>query len=165
MRDAHIAAGLVWTVLAFVVKKCNEECVINSISQGLHVLVLYLCKVPCFYVLWILLQCCMLSVVIVWFPADCLLYITVILDCCLLPYNSSYLLEETPNAKFYFFVTLHLLCNGQCSSVDYKPILVPLYLCHSHHTVWMTQGRPNGTCSPLWNDTHTKEYVFLQLFF
>lgn len=104
---------------------CSEESVNNSISQGLDVLLLYLCKACYGY------HCSTVCLVL----TPCWLLTTAIL--ILRTSNSFYLLEEISKAKSYFFwviffVTLHLLCNWQCSSVDYNNLHLSLYTCAIH---------------------------------
>lgn len=84
---------------------------------------------------------------------------------CLLPSNSFHLLVEMLESYFLCHAGIFYLsvctCHWLCSSMDYY---WSLYLCHSHHAVWMTQGSPYETCIPL-TDSHGIEHVFPLLFF
>lgn len=129
VRDAHVAAGLVWTVHAFVVKNWNKECVINRTSKGSDVLLLYFAKWYGYYritVCLVLVPC--------WLRTVHHRYTHSLLS--LLLYCSFYLVEDILKAKTYFcccmghfFVTLRLLCNYQCSSMDYTNLYLFLYTC------------------------------------
>lgn len=57
--------------------------------------------------------------------------------------------KRFPRQSLNTFVTLDTFCHTTLAVHFcrlYKPRFVSLYLCHSHHTVWMTQVRPYGTC-------------------
>lgn len=88
------------------------------------------------FVLCILLQYCMLIAVVVWSPADCLLYTTAIQILCL---SASLQLILFSGRDFQGKVLIHLLpwtlfvtLHWQCTSVDYTNLDLSLYTCAIH---------------------------------
>lgn len=108
-----------------------------------------------------------LNAMMVWFPAD--YYYTLLL-------NQSFSLSATPTTHFFFsrlnatsFVIFSDITPVMWQTVlfceRYKAVVVLLYLHYSYHTLWATQGRPSGTCSPQWTGRHTEICIPHSFFF